>query len=242
LFLLFSSGTIFGNETLFQQANEEYRQKNYDKAIVAYEKILSTGHESSILYYNLGNAWFKKNDLPRAILFYEKSLKLNPGDADVQFNLKVANSRITDKIDVLPELFYKRWWKEARSFFSVDGWAVVTLLSLLVFFILLTLYLVMRPLFIRRSAFFASVFVLVLSVISMVFAYQSYHLLTRQQEAIVFEPAVSVKSSPDEVSTDLFMLHEGTKVRILDNVGDWYRVVIASGSDGWVNSQSLKVI
>jgi len=242
LLFLFGSGIVLGNETLFQQANSEYQKKNYDKAILSYEKILSSGHESSELYFNLGNAWFKKKELPSAILYYEKALKLSPGDADIQFNLKVANSRITDKIDVLPEMFYNRWWKEARSFFSVDGWAAVTLVSVLVFFVLLTLYLVMRPLFIRRSAFFAALFVLLISVFSMVFAYQSYHQLTRQQEAIVFDPAVSVKSSPDEASTDLFMLHEGTKVRILDNVGDWYRVVIASGSDGWVSSQSLKVI
>jgi tetratricopeptide (TPR) repeat protein len=242
LSFLFGAGLVFGNETLFQQANAEYQKKNYDKAIVSYEKILSAGQESAVLYYNLGNAWFKKNDLPRAILYYEKALKLSPGDADIQFNLKVANSRITDKIDVLPELFYKRWWKEARTLLSVDGWAIASLIFVLVFFGLLTIYLMVRPLMIRRAAFFSALFMMLFGVFSLIFAYQSYHLLINQREAIVFDPAVSVKSSPDEASTDLFMLHEGTKVRILDNVGDWYRVVIASGSDGWVSSQSLKVI
>lgn len=242
LILALSITIAKGNDELFRQANEEYKNKAWDKAITDYGKLLSSGQESAIVYYNLGNAWFKKNDLPNAILYYEKARKLNPGDADIQFNLSVVNARIVDKIDVLPELFYKRWWKETRSFFTADGWAITALISLTLFFTLLTIYLVMRSSLLRKTAFFTALLVLLIFVLSMVFSSQSYNLIINQREAIVFDPAVPVKSSPDETSTDLFILHEGTKVKILDNVGDWYRVVIASGSDGWVTSTSLKVI
>jgi len=240
--LALSMPVVKGNDALFQQANEDYKNKSWDKAIAGYGKLLSNGQESAAVFFNLGNAWFKKNDIPNAILNYEKARKLSPGDADIQFNLKVANARIVDKIDVLPELFYKRWWNEIRSFFTADGWAIASLITLSLFFGLFTLYLVIRAAMVRRLAFFASFLVLIVFGFSMVFSSQSYKLVLNQREAIVFDPAVSVKSSPDEASTDLFMLHEGTKVKILDNLGDWYRVAIASGSDGWVSSQSLKVI
>lgn len=243
LILALSITVVKGNnDELFRQANQDYKNKAWDKAIAGYSKLLSNGQESAAVYFNMGNASFKKNDLPNAILYYEKARKLNPGDADIQYNLKIANARIVDKIDVLPELFYKRWWNDTRSFFTADGWAWSALISLCLFFTFFTFYLVLRSSSLRRTSFFTSLLVLLFFVLSMVFSSQSYNLIINQREAIVFEPAVPVKSSPDETGTDLFMLHEGTKVKILDNVGDWYRVAIASGSDGWVTSQSLKVI
>ncbi len=242
-FILSMNGVI-GNtlESIFEQANKDYKAKNYERAVQGYEKVLAGGMESASLYYNLGNAYYKQNQWAAAILNYEKARKLSPGDDDIQFNLRLANSKIVDKIESVPELFFYRWWKEARSQFSADGWAMVSILLCFLFFVFLTLYLLTKPRLLRKTSFWLALVLLGTFGLSMTFAHQSQQKKMSQKEAIIFQPAVNVKSSPDDNSVDLFIIHEGTKVNVTDDLGDWYKVVIANGSVGWVKADVLKLI
>jgi len=242
LLLPFLSVTADNVSQMMQDGNKAYQDKKFNQAVIAYQKVISLGYESSGLYYNLGNAYFKMDSLPEAILFYEKARKLNPGDEDILFNLKIVNSKIVDKIDVLPELFYIRYWKEIRSYYSRDQWAVAGITGLILFLSFAGVYLLSRRLLFRKFAFWAGLAGFVFVIFSLVFSWQSHSNMKNQKEAIVFQDAVMVKSSPDSASTDIFVVHAGTKVRVEDKVGEWLKVSIANGSVGWVESLTLRMI
>jgi tetratricopeptide (TPR) repeat protein len=227
---------------LYQEAGTQYKMKKYDVAAKTYEKILQEGYESSQLYYNLGNVYFKLNDIPSSIWYYEKASKLDPGDDDILFNLRLVNTKIVDKIESVPELFYNRWWKNIRSLYAPDGWARITIILLTFFFFLTALYLLMKKIIIRKLSFWLALVLLISCGLSFIFAHQTYKLRIDQQQAIIFNPAVNIKSSPDDNSVDIFVLHEGTKVTVTDNLGDWYKILIANGSVGWVKADAMKII
>ncbi len=227
---------------LFRQATDAYQQKQYDKAFETWEKIATSGVESSELYFNLGNASYKMNRLADAIWYYEKAFRLDPGDQDIQFNLRMANARIVDKIDVLPELFYQKWWKAARALHSPDGWAWLSILFISLFFLFTACYLLFKILIIRKISFWIALIFLLTTFFSLTFAWQTYQIHRTTTDAIVFTPTVNVKSSPDDHSVDLFVVHEGTKVGVTDQLGEWYRIQIANGSVGWIRANTVKVI
>ncbi len=242
LMLLIGYSSMAQQHTEIDKANKAYMAGFYENAIVIYEKILETNLASPELYYNLGNAYFKTNNLPLAILNYERALKYNPGDEDIQFNLSVANSKIVDKIEVLPELFYIRWWKDLKLWFSPDAWAknLIVLFSFL--FILSAFFLLSRSAATRKVVFSTGLVFLIAFIISGIIAWQTYTESKKQNSAIIFTPTLPVKSSPDESSIDLFVIHEGLKVKILDKLGDWNEIRISNGSKGWVKSENLKAI
>jgi tetratricopeptide (TPR) repeat protein len=227
---------------LFSQANEEYNQGHYSKAIELYEKIIEVRYESAELYFNLGNACFKTNEIPSAILYYEKAHKLDPNDEDIIFNLNVANSKIIDKIEVLPELFIWKWWRSVYNIFSLETWSKLSIFFTILFFIFFGFYLLSKQIVIRKAAFYAGIIALLIMVITFLLSLQKFQILKNQQEAIVFSPTVTVKSSPTPNSVDLFVLHEGSKVKILEKVGDWNEIKIANGSVGWLPVDALKNI
>mgnify|MGYP001214746363 FL=1 len=242
--LFFISYGLFAadNDALVVKANKAYSAGAYQQAVTLYQQVISNGFEASELYYNLGNAYFKSNDMPSAILYYEKALKLNPRDEYVKNNIQVANSKITDKILPLPDLFYKRWWNAAKNLFTMDTWAVILIINVVLFFIAISFYLISNTVLIRKASFWCGILLFIFSTFSFLFASNRYHTLTRQKEAIIFTPSLTVKSSPDENSTDLFVLHEGTKVSITDKVGQWREVKIANGSVGWVKAETFREI
>lgn len=227
---------------LVRMANTDYTERRYEKAIKGYEEAINQGFESSALYFNMGNAWFKLRDVPMAILYYEKAARLDPGDEDIRFNLELANTRIVDKIDAVPVLFFHRWWKEAQSWYSPDGWARMTIWVMSLFFLFAALYLLLRQRFLRKMFFGCSLLFLLATALSFTFAWKTYAIRQQQKEAIIFSPAIHVKSSPDENSVDLFVVHEGTKVVLTDTLGTWYKVVIANGSVGWIPADALRII
>ncbi len=239
--------TAFSHRLPAQQADidkagKAYMAGFYENAITLYEKLLSQEQASPEIYYNLGNAYFKTGNMPSAILNYERALKYRPNDEDILYNLGVANSRIVDKIDVLPELFYIRWWKSLKQLLSPDGWAVALIASFSLFFIVLALFLLSRSAAIRKALFSSAIVVLVVALISGTIAWQTYHEARQQVTAIVFTPTLPVKSSPDESSIDLFVIHEGLKVKIIDKLGEWNEISIPNGSKGWVKISDLKPI
>jgi tetratricopeptide (TPR) repeat protein len=230
------------NYTTLEKANSEYAKGNYQNAVGLYLQIVKTGYEASELYYNLGNAYFKSNNIPSAILYYEKAKRLNPADEDIDFNIKVANNKIIDKIDIVPELFYNRWWKAFYNLNTAKGWAIWSIVSLTLLLVLIGLYLFSNKIIIRKLCFAFSFLFLVTTALSLNFAFIQQKLLTNSKEAIVFTPTVSVKSSPDINSVDLFVIHEGIKIEITDNIGEWSEIKIANGSKGWIKKDAYEKI
>ena len=242
LFLIFQTAFSANIDTIFSKANHEYANEMYTNAIEDYHLIIQNGYESAELYFNLGNAYFKINDIPSAILYYEKAKKLNPNDEDINFNLNVANTLIVDKIEPVPELFLKQWWRTIYNLFKANTWAIVSVAGFIMFFVLLAFYLLSKYIVIRKSAFYTGLIVLFLTLFTFTIALQKYNILKHQKEAIVFTPTITVKSSPNQNSVDLFVIHEGAKVRILEKVGNWYEIKIANGSVGWLPAEALKDI
>ena len=170
--LIFSNLVFAENADLISKANKAYTEKKYEEAIGLYKVVLKNNNESWQLYYNLGSACFRDNDITSAILYYEKALKLNPGNEDIQYNLKVANTRITDKIETVPVLFYKRWWQKFYNLFSADGWGKITIALFFLFFVLLTIYLLSKNIIVRKLGFWTGVVVFCISLCTFELGYE----------------------------------------------------------------------
>ncbi|MCX6250411.1 MAG: tetratricopeptide repeat protein [Bacteroidetes bacterium] len=242
--LLFFCTFIFAidNQAIISQANKAYADGLYNNALDLYKQVLKSGYESADLYYNIGNTSYKMNDFTSAILYYEKAIKHDPGNPDYTFNLKVANGKIADKIEPIPELFYKRWYHSLVTQCSADVWAKVGVGIFILSLVCAAFYFISRVLFIRKTGFWLGITLFVLSFFSFLFAYQNYQVIQSQDEAIIFTPTVTIKSSPDDKSIDLFVLHEGTKVQLIDQIGIWYEIRIANGSVGWLPLSTLERI
>ncbi len=224
------------------KANQAYKAGFYDNASALYEKVISEGLASADLYYNLGNAYFKAGNFPSAILNYERALKLDPSNEDIAYNLKVANNQIIDKIDQLPRLFYMKWWDSLRQLFSPDGWSYLTITLFSLFFILLTAFLLSSSIKVRRILLPVSFVFLILTGLSFILSYQTYKNVKEHKEAIVFAPVLPVKSSPEDSGIDLFVIHEGLKVQIMDELTGWKEIKITNGSKGWVKAETITQI
>ena len=233
---------LAGQENLVEQANQSYSSGNYSEAVSQYETVLGSGYESSGLNFNLGNAYFKLNNIPAAILHYEKALKLDPTDENIRFNLDLANSRIIDKMEPLPEFFLKTWWKSARDQFSSDFWAKTGVAGFIMALMMITLFIISRTISTRKISFWAGILFLALMAVSFLFSYSGYRDYSRHSTAIIFTPTVTVKSSPNDGSVDLFVIHEGTKVFITDYVEGWNEVRLANGNVGWVRMENFRLI
>ena len=242
LLLATLTGYPSGQTEMVVKANKAYSAGSYSTAADLYNKVAASGYEAPELFYNLGNSYFKMNDYAHAILWYERAKRLDPGNEDIDFNLNVANTKISDKIEPLPVLFYKRWFNGALQFFSVDGWATAGIIFLIGGLLAGVLYLASRFLILRKIGFWSASGLLFLSLISLLMAWSSYSFTKSTAEAIVFAPTITVKSSPDDKSTDLFVVHEGTKVRVMDVINGWYEIRIANGSVGWLPLSSLEKI
>lgn len=229
-------------EQLAAEAAKAYNVKQYPEAIAKYEKIIDGGYESYALYYNLGNAYYRNNEAAQAILYYEKALKMAPNNEDIKHNIEVANSNLIDKVEMVPELFYKRWWKHVINIMDIDTLAFVNIVLLSLALILIALYISISNIIIRKISFWAGISLLLIFGVGVLAASQRNHYLTTQHEAVIFTQTVNIKSSPDENSKDIFVLHEGTKVKLLDVVAEWQEIRIANGSVGWIKNSDIRKI
>ena len=242
--LLALMGSVFAQDDAdawFEKANATYNSGNYDSAIVIYDKILDAGLESVPVFYNMGNAYYKLHDYPMAIYCYEKALKLDPSDEDVQTNLAIANAAIVDKIEPMPQSFVVRWWHNLRSALSGDQWAWCSIGAFAVLLLMLFLFLRARKVGLRKLGFFMGLLFLIAFGLSVVFAWQLKQIADTQDQAIVMTPTVTVKSSPSTNSVDLFVLHEGAKVEVMDTQGEWAQIRIANGSVGWLEVSEMRI-
>ena len=244
IILLLATLSVYslGQQDYIIKANKAYSAGSYTTAAELYNEVVMAGYESPELFYNLGNSYFKMNDYGHAILWYERAKRLDPGNEDIDFNLNVANTKISDKIEPLPELFYKRWFNGLLQLFSADSWAAIGIILFIAGLLGGVLYLASQILFLRKIGFWAAFGFLFIAFFALIFAWSNYSFTKSTVEAIVFTPTITVKSSPDDKSTDLFVVHEGTKVRLLDNINGWYEIKIANGSVGWLPSASLEKI
>jgi tetratricopeptide (TPR) repeat protein len=245
IMMLLFCGIAFAGEIdlRFENANQMYRSGGYDKAAKVYEEILAQGYESPDLYYNLGNCYYKLNNIPAAILEFERARKLKPQDEDITHNLTLANLRTEDRIEPIPDLFFVNWLRKWTELASADEWAIIGLVCLwLTLFMIIGIFYIYRSLLIRRIFSITAVLALLLFALSFVAAINRHKFQESRNFAIVFSPSTDVKSAPDSQSTGLFVLHSGVKVELIDRVGDWNKVRLADGKIGWMQSSNFKVI
>jgi tetratricopeptide (TPR) repeat protein len=242
--LLFSPLFSFGSDPvqLFNEANESYQRSEYKYAVELYEQVLSQGVVSPELYYNLGNAYFKSNMMGPAIINYERALRLRPMDEDIQHNLSVARTRIVDRIEQRPMLFYERWWLAAWTMQSLDGWAISSIVFIVLLLACTSLYLFSRVLGVKKASFFAMLLMLMLVLLSLIFTRKQYNSLNSEREAIIMQTRVTAKSSPSMQSPDLFLLHEGTKITIRNTLGEWLEISLPNGNVGWIKQETMEII
>lgn len=242
LFFIFSSAHAQSPAQQLEAANKLYGEAHYEEALKTYLSLIDLGYSSDALFFNTGNTYFKLKDIPSAILYYEKALKLNPSDDDIRHNLQVTNSMITDKIDVMPELFFRQWWRAFYNLMPADSWAWASVIVFLFTLVAAYFYFTSSRTDIRRLSFFAGILLIILTIGTFGLASQKYYYTRQTNEAIIFASTITVKSSPSESSVDLFVLHEGTKVALLDQTAGWRKIRIANGSIGWLPEDSFKGI
>ena len=223
-------------------ADSSYVHGEYQQAIKEYESLLKNG-ASADLYYNLGNAYYRTENITKAVLNYERALLLSPSDRDIRFNLQMARSKTIDKITPEQEMFFITWYRSLVNLASVDGWARTALWALALAIVLALLYLFSDRIWLRKVGFFGALFLIAIFVFSNIFAHQQKELLVNRKGAIVTASSVTVKSTPDKKGTDLFILHEGTKVTITDSsMREWKGVRLADGKEGWIETKQIELI
>jgi len=221
------------NEQLWEKANAYFTTEEYQQAVLSYEQIVATGEESAKLYFNLGNAYYKTGDVNNAILSYERAKVLAPHDEDIEFNLRIANQFVVTKIEELPQPFFLRWRTSVVNKYPTDTWAYISIGAFLLFLLLLGLFLFSRSVSLKRIAFWLGIFAIVFSGFTFSLAAQQKNKINNRKHAIVFSPRVTVKSSPTQTGTDLFLMYEGLKVEITDSLNTWKEIKLADGNKGW---------
>ncbi|MCI6875634.1 MAG: tetratricopeptide repeat protein [bacterium] len=233
---------LCAQESTLKEAEEAYAKEDYTQAIELYESVLKSYGESAMVYYNLGNAYYKAGKVAPAILNYERALLLNPGDSDTRFNLQVARQKTVDKIEPIGEFFLTRWIGTVEDVYSADGWAKWGVASFLLFIGCLVLFFFSKWIRLKKIGFFAGICFLLISLVANLFADSQQDKLLHRADAIVFASTVTVKSSPDASGTDLFILHEGTKVTIKSTLGEWSEIQLEDGNVGWMPSKEIQQI
>jgi len=229
-------------EELLLDAANAYSKGEYEYSAELYRKIIDQGFASPELFYNIGNAYYKSNKSGLAILYYEKAMLLNPGDNDIHYNLELAKTRIVDKPQEIKQSFVSSAFRDFQNLFSAGIWGRMSVMLFFLLFVAISLFFVfVRPLF-KKLSFYSAMILLVLAIVSVVFANNQYKKIIGQKYGIIMTPAVTVKSSPDDNSTNLFVIHEGTKAEVTDNIGDWLEVRLSDGKTGWIKAVVLERI
>ena len=229
-------------QDLLQSANEAYAKGDFAKATELYEAALKENGESATVYYNLGNSYYKANRIAPSILNYERALLLDPGNSDIRFNLEIAKLKTVDKIEPVGEFFLTSWFRSVQNLLSIDAWSKFGIISFILLIGSLFLFFFSRKIIIKRLSFYAGICFLILTISGNIFAYNQKKRLTERNSAIIFVPTTTIKSSPDESGTDLFILHEGTKVRLKSKIGHWNEIETADGNVGWIKNEEVEGI
>ena len=224
------------------EGDSAYMKNDYASAIQIYEALLNRG-EAADIYYNLGNSYYKAGDIAKAILNYERALLLQPGNGDIRANLEIARSKTVDKVEPVPEIFFVSWTKSLINSMSVDSWAVCGVVCFILLIVSLYLFIFSKQIVLKKAGFISGIVFLAVTILANVFANQQKDELTNRNSAIVINPSVTVRSTPSESGTSLFILHEGHKVGVKDgSMKDWKEIRLEDGKVGWVPASAIEII
>lgn len=228
--------------TTFERANQLYAEKNYAKAAELYETIIVDEGVAPELYYNLGNAYFKSNELAKAILNYERALRIAPGYADAEFNLEFANQQVIDNIEQADTFFLKKWITTLMKTMTSNNWFYISAMFFVISLIAFLIFVFGHSKLIRKFFFYMGLIGILLTVTTIIFAGIRKTQMMNRNEAIVLSGVIVIKGAPDKSGTDLYQLHEGSKITIIGSLGDWYEVRLGNGNVGWVESTLVEKI
>ena len=238
----FSAAKLLEDNVTKAQGDSAYMRNDYASAIQIYESLLKKG-EASEIYYNLGNSYYKADDIAKAILNYERALLLQPGNADIRANLEIARSKTVDKVASVPDIFFVAWTKSLINCLSVDVWAKLGIVFFILLLVSFSLFFFSKQVVWKKSGFIAGVIFLVFVILSNIFASEQKNELMNRNKAIILSPSVTVRSTPSESGTSLFVLHEGHKIEIKDNsMREWKEIRLEDGKVGWVPTSALEII
>jgi tetratricopeptide (TPR) repeat protein len=242
--LLFSPGAVSQESGTgkFNQGVTYFSAGSYKEAMQVWTEVYNTGYRSASLCYNIGNAYFKLNNIPQAILFYERASLLKPADEDINYNLQIARTLTVDRFQEIPELFFVRWYNFVSLVLSSNLWARISITTFILSLLFLSLYIYSSKYRPKVLGFWFAVAFFIITISSFVFSSRNKYLVYDSHKAIITISVISGKSSPDSSGTDLFVLHEGTKVTVEDAVGEWLEIRLSDGNKGWVPLNSLNII
>lgn len=238
-FLPLLSAAQDSNEQLWQRATEAYAEGNYAEATSLYNSIVESGSESSTLYFNLGNSYYKQDSIAKAIAFYLKAQKMAPADERIAHNLELAQAQTKNRIDALPEFFIITWFKSIKESMTSNSWAVVAIICFALSLLSVMLYLLTSKVALRKVGFSGAVIAIVLFLVSLNYSIAQKEYMSSSGDAVIIRSAVAVKGSPDNSGKELFILNEGATVNVIGSIGNWREIVVASGNSGWVKSNSI---
>jgi len=247
IFLLFSFfiGTAVSQDTnkdKFYQGVTYFTAGSYKEALQSWTEVYNTGYRSANLDYNIGNAYFKLNNIPLAILFYERAYLLNPVDENTNYNLLITRTLIVDRFQEIPEVFFIRWYNIVSLILSTNSWAKISISTFILFLLSLSLYIYSSKYQHKVLGFWLGISFFIISLTTLAFTIRNKSLVYNSHKAIISSEQVSGKSSPDKSGNDLFILHEGTKVTVEDEVGEWTEIRLSDGNKGWIPVNSIMII
>jgi len=242
LLMLFSFTAGAQNDALFNRATTFYNEGEYEKASENYFKIIENGEHSAAVYYNIGNCYYKLNQIAPSIYYYEKALLLKPNDREIKNNLAYAQNMTLDAFEPLPETSLSKLYKNITGLLSFDQWSYASVFFVFLFILAYILFYYLRYSSHKRIAFIASITSLFIAVFCFVLALVQFRDFEAEIPAIVFSEELIVKSEPNNRSSQAFLLHEGTKVYVLDELDDWKKIELKDGKTGWVPSNEIKLL
>ncbi|MDB5013499.1 MAG: Tetratricopeptide repeat protein [Daejeonella sp.] len=229
-------------EVLFEKANALYSKAKYKEALKVYKQSIASDYQSAEVFYNIGNVYYRLGDIPSALLYYERAHKLNPADDDISANIQLANSKTIDKIDTVPEFFLTTWWHKFLLLFSLNTLAAMSIFFWISAAILLIFYLFAKSIAQKKVAFYAGISWFIVGIGSIVTAKKQVDYLNSNQNAIIFSTAVDVKSEPVNGSKNLFIIHAGVKVEVIESNQGWLKIKLPNGNQGWIAASDAKEI
>lgn len=242
ILLLIGIQLFASTDSLYQGAVSLYEEGQYEAALESWHGVIESGFESPELYYNMGNAAFRSNSIGYAALYYEKALKLDPGMEDAENNLEFLSRYTSDAFEEVPEFFLSTWIKGAVSALPEQVWSLMALMGFIFTLTFLLFYIFTRGLALKKISFFASLAGLVFTIFTLSSALSSFREIKDPESGIIISPSVIVKSSPSETGTELFILHEGTKVKVNEEVTGWHNIRIIDGREGWIRTDDFGII
>ena len=231
---------VFWAQNTFEKGNQLYQKGNYKTAISNYETVLASGQQSAELYFNLANCYYKLHKVAPAIYNYEKALQLNPNDQEIKTNLEFAQKMAIDDIKVIPNVGFNKIIEEFTNTYFYDTWAWISVLLAFLFFAFFGSYYFSKTSF-QKRIFFTGMFVILIAiVISIASAIYEKNRIINEKAAIIFSETSSLKTEPKASSSQIILLHEGTKVYIVENIANWKKVQLTDETTGWISDQTIK--